>query len=193
MNRIQLVLEFSKNVIIKNMEEDEQQESKKTEYVNKLDQEESKLEEKAEEIAQEMQVNLPGEGLLMPLRVIALFTLIGGFSIIGSMFTDIISPEKTNVFAYLGRLFVGLVMVVVSYGILHLRRWSIWLYGFIAFVGLAINPAVAILPVIVVIYLYRERKQFSPSIIGFIVKNIYISLRNNFFSNLNRKKSPQNI
>ena len=160
-------------------------------YKNALEEKEHELEEKTEEIAEELEVNLPGIGLSIPLRVIALFTLIGGLSIVGSMFADIVNPDKTNVFAYLGRLFVGLMALTVSYGILHLKRWSLWLYGFIALIGLAINPAVAIFPVIVVIYLYRKRKLFSPSVLDFIIGNIYSSLKAMLLSKLGKKRPPQ--
>jgi hypothetical protein len=169
------------------------EEKKPKQYINAdaLREKEHELEEKTEEIAEEMEVNLPGVGLSLPLRVISLFTLIGGFSIIGSMFADIVNPDKTNVFAYLGRLFVGLVAVTVSYGILHLKRWSLWLYGFIALVGLAINPAVAIFPVIVTIYLYKCRKQFEPSVIDFMIGNIISSLKSMLLSKLGKKGPPQ--
>ena len=121
------------------------------------------IEEKTEKVAQELQINLPGSGLSLPIRFIALFTLIGGMSIIGSMFADIIDPSKTDIWKYLGRSVVGLFAIAVAYGIITAQRWSIWLYGLIVFIGLLINPAVALLPAVAVGYLIYRRDAFIPS------------------------------
>jgi uncharacterized membrane protein len=166
---------------------------KKTEYINKLDQEENKLEEKTEEIAEEMQINIPGQGLRLPIRIIALFTLLGGLSIVGSMFADIVDPDKTRLSTYLIRLIVGLLMVLVAYGILHLKRWSIWLYALIAFIGLTINPAVAVFPIAIVVFLYIKRRQFEASALDFIIDNVYSSLKTMLLSKLGKKGPPTNI
>lgn len=142
-----------------------------------LSEKEQRLEDRTEEIAEEMQINIPGAGISLPIRLIALFTLLGGLSIVGSMFADIVDPDKTRLSTYLVRLVVGLMMLFVSYGLLHFKRWSIWLYGIIALIGLTINPAVSVFPIAVVIYLYHKRGSFDPSLIDFALSKIITKIK----------------
>ncbi|MBU1000100.1 hypothetical protein KKE78_01720 [Patescibacteria group bacterium] len=129
----------------------------------------TKSEETAEKIAQEFRVNLPGENLPLPVRLTAFFTLIGGLSIIGSLFADIVNTGEKTAHVYLIRLIVGLFSLGISYGLIEKKRWAIWLYGFIAVVGLFINPLVALFPAVVVIYLIFKKDLFSPSIFDYVL------------------------
>ena len=122
-----------------------------------------KNESEIEKAAEELHVELPAGNLPLPLKVIALFTLIGGLSIIGSIFSDVVRPGQLSVFAYLLRLGVGVLAVAIAYGIVRRHRWALWLYGLIVAVGLFINPVVASLPLAIAVYLYLHRKYLRPS------------------------------
>ena len=121
------------------------------------------IDSKAQEISETLQINLPAKGLLLPIRLIALFTLLGGLSILGSAFADIVDSEKTKVITYIMRLSVGLLAVASAYGLIERERWAFWLYGVIVIIGLLNNPFIAVLPAIALVYLYMHRDLFNPS------------------------------
>src|SRR5690606_16618272 len=102
-----------------------------------------KEEEVAEKISEELNVNLPGQYLPLPIRLIAYFTLIGGLSIVGSLFSDIVRPQGENPIFYVMRIAVGVLAILIAYGILEKKRWAIWLYGVLALVALNFNPFLA--------------------------------------------------
>ena len=136
------------------------------------DQAKNSFEGKAEKIADELKVTLPASGSPLPLRLIALFTLIGGLSIIGSLFADIVRPPSNTPHFYFVRIIVGLLAVFISYEIIEKSRLAIWLYGIIVVVGLFINPIVSILPGLVPVYLIFQRHQFKSSIIDQFLLNL---------------------
>jgi len=118
----------------------------------------------ADRISKEFKVNLPGENLPTPVRLIAFFTLIGGLSIIGSLFVDIIHPAKVDVSFFILRTFAGVISIIIAYGIIEHKRWSIWLYALFTIFAVFSNPFLAIIPLGVVVYLYTQREFLYPSV-----------------------------
>lgn len=117
-----------------------------------------------EEVAEDLNVSLPKVNLPLPLKFIALFTLIGGLSAVGSAFADIFNPEDFVLKSYLLRLIAGGVFVIISYGLVRRANWSTWLYAVSVFVSLFINWPLAILPAVIVVYMYFNRKYLYPSV-----------------------------
>ena len=121
----------------------------------------SKVEKTAEDVSKDLNVILPiKEGPLL-IRLIALFTLIGGLSIMGSLFTDIVRHVPTTLPLYALRVSVGVLAIAVSYGIITKKVWTIWLYGLIVLIGFFRNPLLSILPALVLIYLLNKRNYFN--------------------------------
>lgn len=117
----------------------------------------------ADKISQEFKITLPGQNLPTPVRVIAFFTLIGGFSIIGSLFVDIVRPLEEGLSFFILRTIAGLTAISIAYGIIEHKRWSIWLYGAFTLFAIFSNLILSIIPLSVVIYLYIKRDFFTPS------------------------------
>ena len=126
-----------------------------------MDSKENQLDQKAEQVAKEFNVNLPLGNAPLIIKIIALFTLLGGLSVMGSIFGDLVRPGHNNLGLYLLRIITGVLAIVVSYGILHQKKWSIWLYGLIVVIGFLNNPLFAILPAIIVVYLYLKKDYFK--------------------------------
>ncbi len=121
------------------------------------------VEKAAEKISEELHVELPAKGLLFPIRIIALFALLGGLGIIGSGFADILDATKNNVWIYIFRTLVGLLALAAAYGIIEHQRWALWLFGLIVFMGLVINPIITLFPLAALVYLFTKRGLFEPS------------------------------
>lgn len=141
----------------------------------------------ADKINQEFKVNLPGQNLPTPARFIAFFTLIGGFSIIGSLFVDIVRPTSEDLSFFLIRVIAGVVAIATSYGIIEHKRWSIWLYGGFTLLALFSNPFLSLIPLGVVIYLFIKREYFTPSPLDILLANGVEKLKIRF-----GVKTPQN-
>lgn len=131
--------------------------------VNINETEESSVEEGMREIAQDLQINLPKSQLQWPIRLIALFTLIGGLSIAGSSFADVFNPAEVGFLFYLLRLIASFLFIVIAYGLIKRKRWAIWLYGLLVLIGLFVNFAFSVFPALIVFYLYTQRRFFPPS------------------------------
>lgn len=121
----------------------------------------TKVEKKIEEIAVELEVKLPKGKIPLVFRIITLILLVGGLSILGSVFTDFSVPKNGGAILHFYRLITGLVFLIVAYGIDIRKRWSLWLYGTIVFIGLFLNLKFAIIPALLVFYLYTKRKMFE--------------------------------
>ncbi|MEO6078083.1 MAG: hypothetical protein ABIP54_04815 [Candidatus Andersenbacteria bacterium] len=148
-------------------------------------QEPETAEQQVNNIAKTLMVNLPGAQLPLPMRIIALFTLVGGFSIMGSLFVDIASPGNTQF--YFIRFVVGVLAIASSYFILSKQRLALWLYACIVIIGLFTNPITVLIPAIALIYLYTKRLQFAPSFI-----DMYIArTRTRIQSYRNRNKNSE--
>ena len=137
----------------------------------------------ADRISKEFRVNLPGKNLPTPARFIAFFTLIGGLSIIGSLFVDIIHPAKVDISFFILRTFAGIIAITIAYGIIEHKRWSIWLYALFTVFALFSNPFLAIIPLAVVIYLYTQRDYLYPSIADMYLAAGISNIKNRFKKN----------
>jgi hypothetical protein len=120
-----------------------------------------RIRKKTGNIAKSLKVALPGGNLPIEIKLIALFTATGGLSLIGGIFGDVIRPTGTHLPTYLIRLVVGVSMILISYGIVTRKRWSIWLYALIVLAGLFVNFVAALIPLAVVIYLFFKRDLFT--------------------------------
>lgn len=118
-----------------------------------------------ERAAEELKISLPQTDLPWVLKIIALFALVGGLSIIGSSFADIFGQEKVGFGRYILRLGSGIAFLLIAYGLVEKRRWAVWLYGFLVVVGLWLNFYLAIFPALIVAYLYFRRRHFRPSLL----------------------------
>src|SRR5258708_27682209 len=103
-------------------------------------------------IAKKLEVTLPGGNLPLEIKLIALFTVTGGLSIMGGIFGDIVRPKEVHLPTYLIRIVVGILMIAISYGLVTRKKWSLWLYGLIVIIGLFINFVAALIPLAAVIY-----------------------------------------
>lgn len=121
------------------------------------------IEGRVEKIADELKVSLPASGSPLIFRLIALFTLIGGLSIIGSLFADIVRPPSNTPHFYFLRIIVGLLTITISYEIIAKSRLALWLYAVVVIIGFFINPIVSVLPGLVLVYLIFQRHKLKPS------------------------------
>lgn len=115
-----------------------------------------------EDIAEHLAVKLPKQNLPLPMRIIMLVFVIGGLSILTSIFTDFVASDSSLVL-YIYRLMTGAAFLLIAYGLYERRRWSVWLYGLLVFVGLIINFFLALAPALLVAYLYTQRHLLAPS------------------------------
>lgn len=130
-----------------------------------------------EKIAKELNVALPSGQMPAPVKLIALFTLVGGLSIIGSIFADVVAPDSEKFGIYILRLIVGLLSVGIAYGIADKRRWALWLYGLIVITGFSVNPVVAILPLGILAYLYKHKELFRLSVFDKILNFLVFAIK----------------
>jgi len=153
------------------------------EDANSVKEEEAKKEDDIVDVAtRELATALPKTTLPLFLKLIALFTLIGGLSIIEGSFSGIFTRSDIDFFEYILRLAGGLSLIAISYGLVMRRDWAIWLYFFIVVAGLFINPAFLIFPAVIVAYLFYERKIFKPSILDKYVSQAGYKLKEVFRS-----------
>ncbi len=141
-------------------------------------QESVEQDEVADRMQEEFKVSLPGQNLPTPMRFIAFFTLIGGFSIIGSLFVDIVRPMGEDLSSFILRITAGIIAIATAYGIIEHRRWSIWLYGMFALLAILTNPLLSIIPLAVVVYLCVQRKYLKPSFLDVVLARIVWNIKN---------------
>lgn len=122
---------------------------------------EAAAEKEIDEVTKTLNVVLPNGNMSVASKAIALLTSLGGISILGNILADIVRPGTTNLFYYFLRIIVGLVMVIVGYGIIKKKGWVVWLYGGISCIGLIINPVLALVPLCITAYLYHQKKYFD--------------------------------
>ena len=116
---------------------------------------------KIEHAAQVLQISMPLGDMPLSIKLIALFTLTGGLSIMGSMFVDLLRPAHMDIRLYFSRLIIGLFAIGVAYGITKQRTWALWLYTLIVIIGYFNSPLFAILPAVALIYLFSQRSYFK--------------------------------
>lgn len=132
-----------------------------------------------EKVADELHVNLPEVNLPLGLKLVALLTLVGGLGTLSSMFAGIFDTQDFDLKSYIFRLIGGVIFIAISYGIIKRQNWATWLYGVMVIFSLIINWPLAILPAVIVIYMYFNRKYLYPSIFD------------NFFNFLSNKIGKQ--
>lgn len=137
-------------------------------------------EKKIEALAGELEVKFPKGTLPFAIRIITLVLIIGGLSILGSVFTDFSIPKNGGFTLYVYRLITGIVFVVVAYGMYIRQRWAVWLYGTIVFIGLFLNFSLTIIPALLVIYLYTKRKLFVPCFLDDVSSNFFNKFKSKF-------------
>ena len=125
-----------------------------------------------ESVAEQLHVDLPQVNIPLPMKLIALLTLIGGLSTLASTFTGIFSATEVTASRYILNVVAGVLFIAISYGLIKRQNWATWLYGLIVIVGLFINWAFSILPALIVIYLIINRKYLYPSIFDKLVTKL---------------------
>ncbi len=93
--------------------------------------------------------------------MIALLSSIGGISILAGIVADIFQPDHVSLHSLLWQIITGIVMITVGYGILTRKGWTVWLYGAISLSSLFFNPVLAIMPLLIVSYLYSRKIYFD--------------------------------
>lgn len=142
-------------------------------------------EDKIDKIAAELGINLPKDFLPFPMRIVILLMLVGGLGILGSVFTDFLSPKQGGIFLQLIRLLTGLAFLTVAYGIHSRERWAAWLYGGIVLIGLITNFLFALVPSLLVIYFYINRNYLKSCYLDYIAVSLYdktsLFIKNHFY------------
>lgn len=135
-----------------------------------------------EGIAEKLNVNLPEGMLPMSIKIIALFVLIGGLSLGGSIFTNIFNPNSGEFSLYMLSLLAGIALIGASYGMIKQKRWALWILGVIVVFGVVRNPVFSIVPLLLLIYLYFQRRFFKPSFMDRALSKGFHKLTNLFNS-----------
>lgn len=145
--------------------------SKKTEESITIKSPNDESSKQFDEIIETLHVSLPKGDMTLTTKIIAFLTAAGGLSIIAGILADVVRPGGISLGFYLLRIIVGIIMILVGYGIIKRKDWVVWLYGGISLVSLFINPVVAIIPLIITFYLYKQKVYFNKNVpIKFINK-----------------------
>lgn len=126
-----------------------------------------------EKAAKTLQVDLTTKKIDIWLKLIALLTLVGGLSILGNVISDTVSTRAITPGFYTLRIVIGIMAVSISYGIIERRSWAIWLYAVIVIIGFILNPWIAALPALILIYLYTQRKEFESFSIKKFISGVF--------------------
>lgn len=148
-------------------------------------------EKKIEKIAEKLDVNLSKTSLPLPVKVITLIIVAGGLSILGSTLTDFIIPNSGSNILHVYRMLIGLVFLAIAYGLYDRRRWALWLYGIIVFFGIFLNFALAIVPTLLVIYLYTQRKALRPGPLDKLVSKFFKDIESKYMLYFHKKSSTE--
>ena len=148
-------------------------------------------EKRIEAVAEKLDVKLPKIPLPLPIKIITLIIVAGSFSILGGIFTDFIIPNSGSNANHLYRLVIGLIFLLIAYGIYDRRRWALWLYGTIIFIGIFINFILAFIPTLIVIYLYTERKVLRPGYIDKLFDKFFKEIKSKYYIIFYKKSSTE--
>jgi len=129
-----------------------------------MNDEEKKEESSIEKFAEKLQVKLPKAKEPVGIKIIALFILIGGLSLITEVFTGIFR-DSFEFSDYIIRIGGGFLAIVVAYGLVVRMRLSLWLFGFFVLVGLLINLYFTVFWVLVLVYLIYNRRYLNKSVV----------------------------
>jgi hypothetical protein len=120
---------------------------------------ERNVEQVVEQVADDLDIKLPSEKQFpFGIRLVILLTLLGGVAIVGNIFADSYSFQPISISFYIFRLIMGLLLVLIAYGLHQRRLFAIWILGFTTIISFISNPFLAILPIATLIYLYTKRK-----------------------------------
>lgn len=114
-----------------------------------------------DELIATLHVTLPEGKLTLTTKVIAFLTSAGGLSILAGILADVVRPGGISLGHYILRIIIGIIMTAVGYGIIKQKGWVVWLYGSISIISLMINPIVSVIPLLITIYLYRQKIYFD--------------------------------
>jgi len=107
------------------------------------------------------------------MKIITVFTLIGGLSIVGSLFVNIVQPNNSiSGPFYILQIFTGVIALSAGYSIIKKSRAAFWLYALITVVALCLNPITALVPGAVSVYMYRKRKCFQKTRLDVLLRKI---------------------
>lgn len=148
-------------------------------------------EKEIEKIAEKLDVKLSNTSLPLPLKIITLIIVAGGLSILGSTLTDFIIPGSGSNILHAYRMLIGLVFLAIAYGLYDRRRWALWLYGIIVFFGIFLNFTLAIVPTLLVIYIYTQRKVLRRGPLDILVGKIFKDIQNKYRLYFNKKTSVE--
>lgn len=117
-----------------------------------------------ERAAESVDIRPPRSREPFGIRLLAFAMVLGGLSVIGSVFASVLDPAmRYGSVATVSRLAAGLFMVIVAYGILTDRGWAIWAMGLLVFISAFTNPVITILLAagFVFLLLHRRRSWFQ--------------------------------
>jgi hypothetical protein len=150
-----------KDSVIPNAQQRIEKEEKKVIDHNFAPTASEKVDEGVKEVAKELKINLPENNTPLVVRLIGVLLLVGGLSMLGSTFGDLFNSSQPDITTYILRIVGGVAFIVISYGLLKQKQWSIWLFAVVVIVGAFFNYFVAILPALIVVYLFFERDYFK--------------------------------
>jgi len=113
--------------------------------------------------AKELNVNLPDPDAPLAIRLVALLTLVGGLSAVGSTFAEMFNREPTDLVSYSLRIFAGGLFIIISYGLFRRERWPMWTLLILVGVAFFLNYISAVVPALLLILLFFEREYLKPS------------------------------
>ena len=136
-------------------------------------------EQKVADATKALNIDIPLGTLPLALRLIALFTLLGGLGMVSSLFVDIGRPSGSIAPPfYILRLVIGTIAVLTAYAMIRRNRGVLWLYGALTLIGLYFNPVSAVIPFLVLMYLYIRREDFKPTALDNTVHALISTFRN---------------
>lgn len=120
-----------------------------------------KRKEGIEDVVEDLNIEPPGSAESYAVRLIAYTLVLGGVSVVGSVFTGIFEVPTYGILSgTLARIAFGCAIVLIAYGILKRRRWA--LLGFAGLVVLSafFNPVLALFLAAALVFLLSHRKHF---------------------------------
>jgi len=123
-------------------------------------------------VARDLELFIPKTREPLAVKIIALFTLAGGLSLLGSTFTDIFGLN-VSMSVYILRALMGFIAMAIAYGLVRGMRWTIYLYAIVVLVAIMVNPKFSVLLAVILVYLVYNRKYLKKSAIDAHFESIY--------------------
>lgn len=115
-----------------------------------------------EKAAKDLNIEPPKSRESFGVRMLAYAMIVGGLSIIGSVFVSIFEPQH-SFNTYTGtilRIGVGSFILLTAYGILKRRQWSLWGFGVLVAFSIFTNPTLALFLGGAFVFLLYHRRHF---------------------------------